>query len=84
LPGYQQYQVVVFDDWEWNAPDVQRMLERVTFNLKGVVVQTYLTTREPVQVEANTQWWIAGASEKDPKYVVWRFYPKESKMAAVG
>lgn len=40
LPGYQQYQVVVFDDWEWNAPDVQRMLERVTFNLKGVVVQT--------------------------------------------
>ena len=43
-----------------------------------------MTTREPVQVEANTQWWIAGASKENPRYVVWRFYPKESKMAAIG
>ena len=75
---------MVFDDWEWNAPDVQKMLERVTFNLKGVSLGTQLTTKNPVQVEFDTKWWIAGASEENPNYVVWRFYPKESQMEAVG
>ena len=60
------------------------MLERVTFNLKGVALNTQLTAKEPVQVEADAKWWIAGSTEKDPNNVVWRFYPKESKMEAVG
>ena len=75
---------MVFDEWDWIAPDVQKMLERVTFNLKGVALGTHLKTEKPVQVEANTKWWIAGASEENPNYVVWRFYPKESQMVAVG
>ena len=54
------------------------MMARVTFNLKGVTLSTQLTTKEPVQVELDAKWWIAGETEENPNYVVWRFYPKES------
>ena len=51
---------MVFDDWEWNALDVQKLMAKVTLNLKGATLNTQLTTKEPVQVELVTKWLIAG------------------------
>ena len=52
LPLYGKFQVVVFDEWEWNALDVHKMMNIVMIRLKSAVYNTQQRMKQAALLEA--------------------------------
>jgi hypothetical protein len=52
LPQYGKFQVVVFDEWEWNALDVHKMMNVVMIRLKSAVFNTQQRMKQAALLEA--------------------------------
>jgi hypothetical protein len=52
LPKYGKFQVVVFDEWEWNAVDIYKMMNVVMIRLKSAVYNTQQRMKQAALLEA--------------------------------
>jgi hypothetical protein len=41
-PKIRSYQIVAFDEWEWNDPAIVKMLEVLAFKLRNLVISAQL------------------------------------------
>ena len=53
LPKYGEFQIVVFNEWEWNAVDVHKMMNAVMVRLKDAVFNTHQRMKQAAMLEAK-------------------------------
>jgi hypothetical protein len=59
--------------------DVYKMMNQVMIKMQGAALNTYQRMKQSALLEAREKWNILrGSNEID--YLVWRFFPKDSKF----
>ena len=53
LPKYGEFQIVVFNEWEWNAVDVHKMMNAVMARLKDAAFNTHQRLKQAAMLEAK-------------------------------